>query len=161
MDTQAWIRRLNSGLASMAGLVATLGGLMLAVPAQAENAQPPAEPLEEQVQVQRAFRAPRLLPQTCPQPAVRVPSALTGRGTSATVRVHVTRDGQAAHAELVHSSSYPVLDDATLVVLARCHYRPSAQAGRTLAGTTEVVYHWPAAGPGPIERAALVAAALR
>jgi TonB family protein len=79
---------------------------------------------------------------TCPKPSYPIDALRAHHTGKVTLNFLVSIDGYVKKAEITHSSGFPGLDQAAMVALVRCRFKPATSGGVPLETWSPVQYVW-------------------
>jgi len=79
---------------------------------------------------------------TCPMPIYPIDELRARHTGTVTLNFLVSRDGYIRKAEIKTSSGFPGLDQAAMVSLVRCRFKPAMSAGPPVERWSPVQYMW-------------------
>jgi protein TonB len=79
---------------------------------------------------------------TCARPEYPRSELQAGHEGTVYMEFLVTAEGTVAGSRLVRGSGFPALDQAALVSVSHCHFRPARKDGRPVQAWTNISYAW-------------------
>jgi TonB family protein len=79
---------------------------------------------------------------TCPKPSYPIDELRAHHTGKVTLNFLVSVDGYVKKAEITHSSRFPGLDQAAMVSLVRCRFKPATSGGAPFETWSPVQYVW-------------------